>query len=81
MLILSLYGENTVPVYSIFTSTVSTKKHFWHNFSAGLTLMAELGGYLGLILGYSLMNVSGLISILWIKIRLGILNIHVRTVL
>jgi hypothetical protein len=34
-----------------------------------LTLMADLGGYLGLLLGYSLMDVSIFISFFWTKIK------------
>ena len=40
-----------------------------HFLLLGLTLIAELGGYLGLFLGYSLMSISGPISYVWIKFR------------
>jgi hypothetical protein len=34
-----------------------------------LTLMAELGGYLGLFLGFSLMQIFGPLSYIWKLIR------------
>ena len=36
---------------------------------AALSLMADLGGYLGLFLGYSLMQISGPLTLLWRKFR------------
>jgi hypothetical protein len=36
---------------------------------AALSLVAELGGYLGLFLGYSLLNISKPLAFLWMKIR------------
>jgi hypothetical protein len=38
-------------------------------YSSALTLMAELGGYLGLFLGFSLMQIFGPLSYIWKLIR------------
>ncbi len=50
--------------------------HFSHwffisfsSFFVALSLMAELGGYLGLFLGYSLMQISGPLTLIWIQFR------------
>jgi hypothetical protein len=54
---------------------VTVPQHCLHlSFFSALSLMAELGGYLGLFLGYSLMQISGPLTSLWIQVRYVILQ-------